>query len=447
VNVLTTLKKTHINWGKGEHRDLLAKAIQDWLNKVGNAIDKNGEEILEAHLFANKLGIPPQTFYKNICMGNRRILGDGSCGKKKWMTKKDVLFAGCVLARADQENDGLSLKEAVDMIQELKPDITCKGACRQIIRYVLPVNVQASVLKKSAQKVQATTSNRTNINMVQQYRWHRTVQEVYNLMQTKNTGLCKLLGKSFGEIMPHFIIGLDERCLMSDCHSDLRVFAAADKKKQEKLLQDCQCSITGVRTGTVVSTTRPTTFLLKGTKRRKYFNGNYLLGYGMAPGSKVIMTKNAYMTDEAWLEALKSIVAGYHNLPHIKENPDWYVTELLDGFKSHENVLNAHKLRADSLIISLKEESNSSHVIQEYNQLTAKNDKKNATESLYNQRKAKKWQTGKAQIDQNDLVLTAMQIVRAINAKTWAALFQCVNLDPRTQVDFPVFCKKITGFL
>ena len=56
------------------------------------------------------------------------------------------------------------------------------------------------------------------------------------------------------------------------------------------------------------------------------------------------MTKNAYMTDEAWLEALKSIVAGYHNLPHIKENPDWYVTELLDGFKSHENVLNAHKL-------------------------------------------------------------------------------------------------------
>jgi hypothetical protein len=29
VNALTTLKKTRINWGKGEHRDLLAKAIQD----------------------------------------------------------------------------------------------------------------------------------------------------------------------------------------------------------------------------------------------------------------------------------------------------------------------------------------------------------------------------------------------------------------------------------
>jgi len=77
-------------------------------------------------------------------------------------------------------------------------------------------------------------------------------------------------------------------------------------------------------------------------------------------------------------------------IPHIKENEDWYVTELLDGFKSHENVLNAHKLRADNLIIFLKEESNSSHVNQGYDQLTAKNDKKNAAESLYDQRKAKK---------------------------------------------------------
>jgi len=82
VNALTTLKKTRINWGKGEHRDLLAKAIRDWLNKEGDTIDENGEEILEAHLFANKLGIPPQTFYKYICMKNRRILGNEVVAKR-----------------------------------------------------------------------------------------------------------------------------------------------------------------------------------------------------------------------------------------------------------------------------------------------------------------------------------------------------------------------------
>ena len=49
---------------------------------------------------------------------------------------------------------------------------------------------------------------------------------------------------------------------------------------------------------------------------------------------------------------------------------------------------------------------------------------------------------GKAQIDQYDLVLTAMQI-RATDSKTWVALFQHVNLDPCTRVVFPVFCKKI----
>mgnify|MGYP006206512939 CR=1 FL=1 len=97
------------------------------------------------------------------------------------LTNNDVLFSGCVLACADQENDGLSSKEAVDMIQELAPDITRLAAHGQIICYVLPVNLAASVLKKSAQNVQATTSDRTNINVAhQQYRWHRAVDEVYD---------------------------------------------------------------------------------------------------------------------------------------------------------------------------------------------------------------------------------------------------------------------------
>ena len=62
------------------------------------------------------------------------------------------------------------------------------------------------------------------------------MEEVYDLIRSKNTELCKFSGKSFGEIMPHFIISLDEMCLMSYCHGNLRVFAASDKKKQEKLL-------------------------------------------------------------------------------------------------------------------------------------------------------------------------------------------------------------------
>ncbi len=195
------------------------------------------------------------------------------------------------------------------------------------------MNSQLSVLKKCKQKVQATTRDRTNINTAQQYRWHRAVDKVYDFMRTKNTRLCKLSGKSFGEVMPNFTVGLDEMCLMSDCHGDLRVFAAADKKKQEKLLQDCRCSITVMRTVTASGITGPTIFLLKGTKHCNNFNNDYLLRYGMAKGSTILMTENAYMTDNAWLEASKAIVRGYCQLPFMKENKDWYITELLDGFK------------------------------------------------------------------------------------------------------------------
>jgi hypothetical protein len=90
-----------------------------------------------------------------------------------------------------------------------------------------------------------------------------------------NTGLCKWSGKSFSEVMGHFIVGLDEMCLMSDAHGHLRVFGSANKKKHEKLLQDLRVSITVVRTGTVAGDTGPTIFLLKGMKKRAFFTNNF----------------------------------------------------------------------------------------------------------------------------------------------------------------------------
>jgi hypothetical protein len=80
-------------------------------------------------------------------------------------------------------------------------------------------------------------------------------------------------------------------------------------------------------------------FLLKGTKHGNTFNDEYLLRYGMATGSTILMTESAYMTDAAWLEASKSIVEGYCQLPFMKENENWFIAKLLDGFKSHENDL------------------------------------------------------------------------------------------------------------
>jgi hypothetical protein len=160
----------------------------------------------------------------------------------------------------------------------------------------------------------------------------------------------------------------------------------------------------------------------------------------MKPGSTIIMTKNAYMTDDAWLKVSKAIVKGYCLMPLIKDNPNWHIAELLDGFRSHENVLEAYGLCAEALIISLKEESNSSHVTQGYYQLVAKQDKKNAAESLYDQRRSKKWFTGKSHISQWELLTTAMDIVRKTTKANLVSSFERCNLHPLTQQSFDVFC-------
>ncbi len=270
---------------------------------------------------------------------------------------------------------------------------------------------------------------------------------MYEHLRRINTGLCQSTGKTFGEVMPYFLIGLDEMCPMSDTHSDLCVFASADKKKQEKLLQDSHCSITVVRTGTMLGTTGPAFFLMKGATRRKNFTNDYLIKYGMKPGSTIVMTENSHMTDDAWLKVSKAIVKGYRLMLLIKDNPNWHIAELLDGFRSHKNVLEAHKLCAEALIISLKEESNSSHVNQGYNQLVAKNDKKNAAETLYNQRRSKKRLMGKSHISQWDLLTTAMDIIRKTTKASWVTSFEHCNLHSLTWQSFDAFCVKIAPHL
>jgi hypothetical protein len=85
------------------------------------------------------------------------------------MTLDDIKFADCELACANCGNYGLSSKEAIDMIKEYVLAISRDSAQKQISCYLLlPLNAALGVLKKTTQKVQATTSNRANINVGQQ---------------------------------------------------------------------------------------------------------------------------------------------------------------------------------------------------------------------------------------------------------------------------------------
>ena len=94
------------------------------------------------------------------------------------------------------------------------------------------------------QKVQATTSDRNNINISQQYLWHTIFDKVFTILISKNVGLRKKSGNNFVEVMHNFIIGLDKMCIMINAHGYLNIFPSEYKKKHEKLMDDTQVSIT-----------------------------------------------------------------------------------------------------------------------------------------------------------------------------------------------------------
>lgn len=115
--------------------------------------------------------MPPSTFfhYVNPNLGKRRTFSKGNRGIKSLLTGSDVKFAGAVLACADRGNNGMSRKEATDLLQDINLEMTQPVAMKQLSRVVLPKNHAAGILKKVVVKVQPATSDHTNINIAQQY--------------------------------------------------------------------------------------------------------------------------------------------------------------------------------------------------------------------------------------------------------------------------------------
>lgn len=159
------------------------------------------------------------------------------------------------------------------------------------------------------------------------------------------------------------------------------------------------------------------------------------------------MTENAYMTDDAWSKCTPHLLEGYRKMPVIKDNPEWEIIEFLDGFRSHENNLEANKARTTAKVRSIKEESQTSHACQAYDQEMAKQDKKNCADTLAKQRFAKRHDPKGKSLNQWDLVIVVIEIVRMTRKNTWICSFRRVNLTPSTRVGFAEWCKKISGFM
>jgi hypothetical protein len=282
---------------------------------------------------AIKHGFEPSTFRKYVCnnISNRRKIG-AKPGKKSIVNENNAQFLIERAIRADRGNDGRTPADIIEDIQQLQPEIGPKQAQNYYSRTFKKRS--KGRLKPRAVKAQKTSTRRSNITVAQQYRWFKLYGRALRYLREKNTGVCRLTGKSFGELIDHFIVGGDETCLMADADGDLKILGEVGRKKHERKVADFRASCTMYRTGTPAGSNGPTAFLMKGKQRKAGMTDKFLIKEGCAKGSTIAMTPNAFMTDEAWKEIspkvcvyVIAVLYSFSFTPHLSPTP--YLSTML----------------------------------------------------------------------------------------------------------------------
>ena len=76
------------------------------------------------------------------------------------------------------------------------------------------------------------------------------------------------------------------------------------------------------------------------------------------------------------------LVEGYRKMPVVRDNPNWWMIEIFDGFGFHICNLKAPKHCYDNKIFSIKGQGGTFHVNQSYDRLVTNSDKAVHRDSL-----------------------------------------------------------------
>ena len=156
------------------------------------------------------------------------------------------------------------------------------------------------------------------------------------------------------------------------------------------------------------------------------------------------MNPNAFMNDEAWLVIFPKPCKSIRRREIIRDHSDWWFLLYLDEFTSHVNLLNAHEIFVELKIMFIKEEGDTSHVCQAYDQQAAKDDKTHMRAAL-NMLNPVISQS----MDQWYLIDIAINARNCIKKESWIDSFKKVNMHPHTRSNFCVCIRKLNncGFL
>ncbi len=245
---------------------------------------------------------------KQYNASGRTIIVDAGIKNNGMSTADDIAVMSAIICCRDKNGNGMARKEVVSMVRDVCGAPTLKSAENHYDYLIRKGKLQDLKRGGRVVKAQKTTTKRCCINVAQQLRWHGLIESIW-----EEQVLLNLPAEQFMEVKAHFMLNLDETCMMAS-DGNLSVIADSSRKKQEKNSDDNRDSITIVRVGNAAGNAGPQIYLAKG-KALPHRQLKHLEKLGATKGSKVIMTPSAYMTDEAWAEAAPSIAEGIRKMP------------------------------------------------------------------------------------------------------------------------------------
>ena len=173
---------------------------------------------------------------------------------RSFTSKSQQQFLGDVAKACDENNNGMSRKEMISLILHLVGSNKTKSADNHFDYLVR--NKKLPQLKQGGKVRSVQKTNKKKMSQVtisQQLRWHTVIDDLLADLTRLNASPPGV----YAQIQKYFVGNLDESS-MTGSAGKVKVLASVDKRKQEKIMDDCRdSSITVVRTGSAAGTSGP----------------------------------------------------------------------------------------------------------------------------------------------------------------------------------------------
>ena len=123
------------NWYLPKNLEKLKDAVETWYTKGAENFDTRKKNTISKRSYEIEIGIPYGKLqnYINDDISKRYKLGV-SFGRKNHLETGDDRFFASVLIRSDRRNNGMDIKDAIDLITDVVPTLSVKQATNVLYR-------------------------------------------------------------------------------------------------------------------------------------------------------------------------------------------------------------------------------------------------------------------------------------------------------------------------